>query len=688
MKNTLVRSLCTLIFAMCFVFTAYGRTSEPRLTPTPCPTPNPLPANVYQGYSVILDAPDSGGCGVTYGQDITVTKMDGTAPADCEITLCDGTGVRQNGSGDIVIPRDPTTGFWCFRGSASSYKIKYNGVPSPGGTPIPFIWFPNSSTTGFFNVKDFGAKGDGTTDDTHAIKNALAFIAARHGGTLYFPEGDYIVGGGDYAVADFKGITLPSGVIIEGSSSMPSTSLSNYFGEPKSSCRIRLKNLTTRTRARVFRIGECTQRVAIRNIELKSGTVATEDGKSYGIEALGRTYDDKAGTGFSSQDILFENMTLSNFDIGMYVHDVDPSDHAWQFDYVEVRHCRFTGNKIAGISLDLSNSDWKIDHCIFAVPQKNVLSGVPADGLYVYRGGMITIVNTFGGAESGIGGDFIHTEYPGNLTIINSQCEKMSRSLFYGDSTEKGVDNASYPLTLINNIFGNDMDIYKRTTFVSTGNLYGPDNVTTYDKDIRIYSTGDRFCYDGEILGCDGSSSTRGDFQGEGIVIFRTAQPKDGSLETTPTRFGFDVEMRLSDDTIANDADLETTPLLSLLSSPNWYYDAPDKPLLRIGDPTAYYDVQRNTSGILTFKSGPTYGLTPYRGFSFDRPVKLPTYSYSDLSNSNMTGYFSTMGVGTMIFCTDCKQRGSASSATCEGSGGGTIAVVNFNGSTYFWQCQ
>ena len=42
------------------------------------------------------------------------------------------------------------------------------------------------------NVKAFGATGDGATDDTAAIQNAIA-IATGRGTTVFFPEGDYVV---------------------------------------------------------------------------------------------------------------------------------------------------------------------------------------------------------------------------------------------------------------------------------------------------------------------------------------------------------------------------------------------------------------------------------------------------------------------------------------------------------------
>ena len=42
-----------------------------------------------------------------------------------------------------------------------------------------------------FNVRDYGAKGDGIADDTTSINNAIAALTQRGGGRLYFPVGTY-----------------------------------------------------------------------------------------------------------------------------------------------------------------------------------------------------------------------------------------------------------------------------------------------------------------------------------------------------------------------------------------------------------------------------------------------------------------------------------------------------------------
>ncbi|SEI08626.1 type I secretion C-terminal target domain (VC_A0849 subclass) [Pseudomonas asplenii] len=48
-----------------------------------------------------------------------------------------------------------------------------------------------------FNVQDFGAKGDGVTDDTAAIQQAIDAAAAAGGGQVYAPSGTYIVSAGE-----------------------------------------------------------------------------------------------------------------------------------------------------------------------------------------------------------------------------------------------------------------------------------------------------------------------------------------------------------------------------------------------------------------------------------------------------------------------------------------------------------
>lgn len=62
------------------------------------------------------------------------------------------------------------------------------GAPGPAGPPGS-----GGGSSPFLNVKDFGAKGDGSTDDSAAIDSALSSLAGAGGGTLFFPPGNFIM---------------------------------------------------------------------------------------------------------------------------------------------------------------------------------------------------------------------------------------------------------------------------------------------------------------------------------------------------------------------------------------------------------------------------------------------------------------------------------------------------------------
>lgn len=61
-----------------------------------------------------------------------------------------------------------------------------------------------------FDVRDFGAKGDGVTNDTSAFQRAAAAINAAMGGTLLIPSGTYVVGRqGPLAGRSGRGFSYP-----------------------------------------------------------------------------------------------------------------------------------------------------------------------------------------------------------------------------------------------------------------------------------------------------------------------------------------------------------------------------------------------------------------------------------------------------------------------------------------------
>ncbi|HZH34700.1 MAG TPA: glycosyl hydrolase family 28-related protein, partial [Pyrinomonadaceae bacterium] len=398
-----------------------------------------------------------------------------------------------------------------FQGDQYAGRITYNWIATPAANDL-----------GFYNVRDFGAVGDGRTDDTTAIRSAIAFIASRGGGgTLRFPEGDYLVG----SEAGFKGITLAPGITIEGVGSLWSGAAINNVSQ-RSPSRITLAR-GGENRA-VFRIGECTERVAVRDIELYS----VGQNKTYGIEAVGAF--------LTSQDFFIERVIFNQFNRGIFAHALPNT--MWQFDFIKVRDSRFLYNTDAGIWIDVWNSDWKIEGSFFQAPQKTATQN--ANGIYIYRTGMMLIEDTFAGVPGGAtqplrGGDFIHVIENSNLTVIGCQSEGMARSLVFGELA--GAGNLSYPITLLNNIFGEIIDIKSRRMLVSTGNLYNAGSVRLAP-DVQVYSTGDRFCYDGNILGCQAAPNPQAGFIG-GKILFSTGQPANGSVAGRPAVIGSEVQM-------------------------------------------------------------------------------------------------------------------------------------------------
>ncbi|HEY1668492.1 MAG TPA: glycosyl hydrolase family 28-related protein [Trebonia sp.] len=140
----------------------------------------------------------------------------------------------------------PVTGAWivCERASASTAAVTITGnVRGAAGTSVTLqlgsesemffatggSWWPiaghktlgslDTRYTAWLNVKGaaFGAKGDGTTDDTAAIN--LALSTATPGQVVYLPAGTYVTS---------APLVVPSGVILRGDSGGLGIPIGNY----------------------------------------------------------------------------------------------------------------------------------------------------------------------------------------------------------------------------------------------------------------------------------------------------------------------------------------------------------------------------------------------------------------------------------------------------------------------------
>jgi len=562
----------------------------------------------FEGYSFVMEADSSGACPIKYMQQnavqVYLAGTNLTTPASgvkaCNQSSVSGAQVTPNGFGQ-----------WCFEAPEDLYEIKLSNGTS-------YLWYPITQNTGFYNVKDFRpvSRKAGTTpqyvfsepaDYTKTIRNAVAFVASRLGGTLRFPDGDYIVGTTDGNTRDpnFQGITLPSGITLEGASanlSIPTTNMPFRT----SATRIRLRN----NNQAIFRIGGCTNAVAFRNMELLGNTALSgltgepprDQTGNYAIEGVGKwAIDPRNGVHSPNQSQIFriENVTFQNFDRAVYVHNANdrscnPKDQAcdqWQFDFVLIDHGFFVNNK-TGVWIDTYNTDWKISNSVFLYTSHNA----PGDGIHVQKAGSMLIEQTFGGGydyASNIGGTFINIDTIGTLTVISSASERGQRSIYFNPAGS----TTSVMITVVGSVFGDKIDLNGRLNYISTGNFYGARTVRA-DPAVNITSTGDRFCYDVLVLPgrcVDAANKPVNDpgFVG-GRVMFQSGRVGEGTganrIESRPNFFGYNVEL--------GDGLVQYDPNVTFRDIAAWAAGTENRPPVRDGALVYCKDCKKSSSGV------------------------------------------------------------------------------------------
>ena len=480
--------------------------------------------NRFEGYNIILDVPEtqrSATCAMRYVPPttaITIADLNSATPMNLKSCGGSASSLTKSTASTYSVKASASDYKWCFEGEDKRYRISFAGDQYARNIVYDWIANPDEKSAGNYNVKDFGAMGDGKTDDTIAIQSALAFIAVRNGGTLFFPEGDYQVGGG--GAANFKGIALPSNVTIQGIGGLHSNASTSDLPR-KSPSRITLNG----TNRALFRIGECMEKIALKDIEL----IATSQVNTIGVEGIG------AYT--SVQDVYFENVTFHSLWRGISVRGLPQTDLNWQFDYVHIDRCRFVFNTDTGLYTNSRNTDWRIQNSLFINPPRTATQ--KADSMTFEHAAGILVDNTVGGGFSyAIGGTFLNILDSGSVLVSHSQTESMTNSFIYNEQKNPQAGDYSAPVTFLNSAFGNPIVFQARRTFVSIGNAYAG-NVFKADGWLRVYSTGDRFCYDGYTLGCRGAAKNNFD---KATVVFMTGQPDDGNVKGHPTFFGTDVQ--------------------------------------------------------------------------------------------------------------------------------------------------
>lgn len=96
---------------------------------------------------------------------------------------------------------------WVTSAGAPDWKVLVGGVPTTMQVAVGL------AAATFFNVKTYGAQGNGVSDDTAAITATIAAATAVGGGTVFFPPGIY---------RTTTSITLPGNILLLGSGGLSS----------------------------------------------------------------------------------------------------------------------------------------------------------------------------------------------------------------------------------------------------------------------------------------------------------------------------------------------------------------------------------------------------------------------------------------------------------------------------------
>jgi len=124
-------------------------------------------------------------------------------------------------SGDVTVV--PTTGVATVNAPSSHITYTQGGTGATSRTVT-------SKLQESVSVKDFGAVGDGVTDDTTAIQNAFTAVSTAGGGAIYFPLGTYLISAQITMGSNTSIVCSESAVITTATANLGTGNGGNYGG--------------------------------------------------------------------------------------------------------------------------------------------------------------------------------------------------------------------------------------------------------------------------------------------------------------------------------------------------------------------------------------------------------------------------------------------------------------------------
>lgn len=332
--------------------------------------------------------------------------------------------------------------FYGVTGAATGTYVDNGGtIILPTGGDGSSAWLRDFD--GVYDVKFFGAKGDGVTDDAPAIQATLdAIIDSGVPATAYIPQGTYVIESTieldgsficleAYALLDASSLTNSAALSIK---STPNNEVPNY-NTPSSFGR---------------------QAAITGNLRLKG------PGYTYGF-STGVLFNDDTGSGFPTG--VLQNVTISEFGVGVCYYNyawgstligcrifncdyniLVPSDMVGGGERYSHYSCLIAGAFTANVQVDAPDTDVYFVNCSLDYPGQAVATGSISGTTFT-----VTAMSSTGAVEKNFAVNNSITTYPGTIaagtkitafgtgsggvgtyTINNSQT--VGSTTFYGPS--------------------------------------------------------------------------------------------------------------------------------------------------------------------------------------------------------------------------------------------------------------